>query len=66
MRAADPDEYLYMDDSDADDFEVILGRNAAVLSCPKVHLEDNVMSSSAKGACEIPPSGVPNPDTTRH
>ena len=55
MRAADFDEYLDMDDSDADDFEVIPGRNAAVLTCAKVHLEDNLMSSSAKRACEIPP-----------
>ena len=30
-----------MDDSDADGFEVIPGRNAAVLTCPRVHLEDN-------------------------
>ena len=55
MRAADPDEYLDIDDSDADDCEVILVRNAAVLTCPRVHLEDNLMSSSAKKACEIPP-----------
>ena len=33
MRAVDPDEYLDMDDSDADDFEVIPGTNAAVLTC---------------------------------
>ena len=55
MRAVDPDEHLDMDDSDADDVEVIPGRNAAVLTCPKVHLEDNPMSSSAKRACAIPP-----------
>ena len=55
MRAVDSDEYLDMDDSDADDFEVIRGRNAAVLTCPRVHLEDNPMSSSAKRACAIPP-----------
>ena len=34
MRAVDPDKYLDMDDSDADDFEVIVGRNAAVLTVP--------------------------------
>ena len=55
MRAVDSDEYLDMDDSDADGFEVIPGRNAAVLTCPRVHLEDNSMFSSAKRACEIPP-----------
>ena len=47
--------YLDMDDSDADDFEVIPGRNVAVLTCPRVHLEDDPMSSSAKRACKIPP-----------
>ena len=56
MRAAEPDEYRDMDDSDVDDFEVIPGRNAAVLTCARVHLEDNSMSSSAKRACKIPPS----------
>ena len=55
MRAVDSDEYLDMDDSDAGDFEVIPGRNAAVLTCPRVHLEDNPMSSSAKRTCAIPP-----------
>ena len=56
MTAVDPDECLDMDDSDADDFEVIAGRNAAVLTCfSRVHLEDNPMSSSAKRACTIPP-----------
>ena len=55
MRAADPDEYLDMDDSNVDDFEAILGRNAAVLTCARVHLEDNLMSPSAKRAYEIPP-----------
>ena len=55
MRAADPDEYLDMDDSDVDDFEIIPGRNAAVLTCAGVHLEDNPMSPSAKRACAIPP-----------
>ena len=66
MRAADPDEYLDMDDSDPDDFEVIPGRNAAVLTCARVHLEDNSMSSSAKRACEIPPPVSRDPDTARH
>ena len=33
MRAADPDEYLDMNDSDADDFEAVLDRNAAALTC---------------------------------
>ena len=55
MRAADPDEYLDMDDSDVDDFEAVPGRNAAVLTCARVHLEDNSMFSSAKRACAIPP-----------
>ena len=48
MRAADPDEYLDMDDSDVDDFEIIPGRKATVLTCARVHLEDNPMSPSAK------------------
>ena len=56
MRAADPDEYLDMDDSDVDDFEAVPDRNAAVLTCARVHLDDNSMSSSAKRACKIPPS----------
>ena len=55
MRAADPDEYLDMDDSDVDDFEIIPGKNAAVLTCAGVHLEDNLMSPSAKRACKITP-----------
>ena len=55
MRAVDPDEYLDMDDSDADDFEAIPDRVAAVLTGPRVHLEDNPMSSSAKRACAILP-----------
>ena len=55
MRAADPDEYLDMDDSDVDDFEAVPGRNAAVLTCARVHLEDSSMFSSAKRACAIPP-----------
>ena len=55
MRAADPDEYLDMDDSDADDFEVILGGSATVSTCPRVHLAENPMTSSAKRACAIPP-----------
>ena len=55
MRAADPDEYLDMDDSDVDDFEIIPGRKATVLTCARVHLEDNPMSPSAKRACKIPP-----------
>ena len=55
MKAVDPDQCLDMDDSDADDFEVIPDRDAAVLTFPRVHLEDNPMSSSAKRACAIPP-----------
>ena len=55
MRAADPDEYLDMDDSEVVDLEVVRGRIAAVLACPRVRLEDNPMSSPAKRACEIPP-----------
>ena len=55
MRAADPDEYLDMDDSDVDDFEAVPDRNAAVMTCARVHLKDNSMSSSAKRACKIPP-----------
>ena len=47
MAAVDPDQCLGMDDSDADDFEVIDDRDAAVLTGPRVHLEDNPMSSSA-------------------
>ena len=44
-----------MDDSDVDDFDFTFGRNAAFLTCARVRLEDNPMSSSAKRACEIPP-----------
>ena len=66
MRAADPDEYLDMDDSDVEDFEAVPDRNAAVLTCARVHLEDNSMSSSAKKSLQIPSSGAPVPDTARH
>ena len=52
MRALENDD---MDDSDVDDFEAVPGRNAAVLTWPRVHLEDNPMSPSAKRACKIPP-----------
>ena len=55
MKAADPDEYLDMNDSDVDDFEAVLDGNAAVLRCARVHFEDNPMSPSAKRACKIPP-----------
>ena len=56
MKAVDPDQCLDMDDSDADDFEGHpCHRDAAVLTGPRVHLEDNPMSSSAKRACAIPP-----------
>ena len=55
MRAADPDQYLDVDDSDVDDFEAVPDRNAAVLTCARVHLEDNLMSSSTKRSCKIPP-----------
>ena len=44
-----------MDGPDADDFEVIPDRDAAVLTGHRVHLEDNPMSSSAKTACAVPP-----------
>ena len=46
-RAVDSDQCLDMDDSDVDDFGVIPDRDAAVLSGPRVHLEDNPTSSSA-------------------
>ena len=55
MRAIDPDEYLDVNDSDADDFESVPDRNTTVLTCPRLHLEDNSMFSSAKRACKIPP-----------
>ena len=55
MKAVDPHQCLDMDDSDADDFEVIPDRDAAVFTRPRVHLEDNPMSSSAKRACATPP-----------
>ena len=55
MRAVDPDQCPDMDDSDVDDFEVVHDRDAAVLTCPRVHLEGNPVSSSAKRACAIPP-----------
>ena len=55
MKAVDSDQCFDTDDSEADDFEAILGRNAAVLTGPRLHLEDNPMSSSAKRACAIPP-----------
>ena len=54
MRAVDPDECLDMDDSDADDVEAIPDRVAVVLTGPRVHLEDDPMSSSAKRAHAIP------------
>ena len=43
-----------MDDSDAEDFEVIPDRDAPFLTRPRVHLEENKMSSSAKRACAVP------------
>ena len=57
-----------MNDSDADDFEAVPDRNAAVLTCARVLPEDNPMSSSAERerACAIPPpvSRIPTqPDT---
>ena len=55
MRAVDLHEYLDMDVSDADDFEAIPDRVAAVLTGPKMHLEDNPMSSSGKRSCAHPP-----------
>ena len=51
MKAVDSDQRLDMDDSDDDDFEVIPDRDAAVLNGPRVYLEDNPVSSSAKRAC---------------
>ena len=39
MRAADPDEYLDMDDSDVDDFEAVPDRNAAVMTCARVRFK---------------------------
>ena len=56
MKAVDPDQCLDMDDSDAAEFEVIPDRDAAVLTGPRVHLEDTPMSSSAKRACAVPPA----------
>ena len=53
-----------MDDSDVDDFEAVPGRIAAVLTCPRVRLEDNSMSSAAKSAKSL--LWCPNPDTGRH
>ena len=53
MKAVDPDQCLDMVDSDADEFEVVPDRDAAVLTGPRVHLEDNPMSSSAKKACAM-------------
>ena len=61
MRAADPDESLDMDDSDVNDFEAVPDRNAAVLTCDGVHLEDNVSTESLQN----PSSCVPDPDTAR-
>ena len=52
MKAVDSDQCLDMDD--ADDFELISDREAAVLTGPRVYLEDSPMSSSAKRACAIP------------
>ena len=51
---AEMDEYLDMDDSDVDDFEAVPDRSVAVLTCARVHLEDNSMFSSER-ASEIPP-----------
>ena len=52
-KAVDSDQCLDMDDSEADDFEVIPDRDAVVLTGPRVPLEDP-MSSSAKRACAVP------------
>ena len=47
MLAVDPDQCLDMDDSDADGFEVIPDRDAAVLTGPRVPLEDNPVENLA-------------------
>ena len=44
-----------MNDSDVNDFEAVPDRNAAVLTCPRVHLEDGSIFSSARKARKIPP-----------
>ena len=54
MKAVDRDHCLDMDDSDADDFEVIPDRDAAVSIGPSVRLEDNPMSLSAEKTRAVP------------
>ena len=55
-------ENLDMDDSNVNDFEDVVDRNAAVLTCARVHLEVFV----SKESLQNPSSGVPDPDTARH
>ena len=66
MRAADPDEYLDMDDSDVDDFEILPGRNAAVLTCAGGASGGQSDVSVSKESLQNPSFGVPDPDTARH
>ena len=66
MRAVDPDEYLDMDDPDADDFEAIPGRDVAVLTWPKGAPGGQSGVFVSKESLRNPSSGVPSPDTTRH
>ena len=56
MRAADPDEYLDMDDSDVDDFVAVPDRNAAVLT---------LCQSTSRGQFDLrnPSSDVPRNPT---
>ena len=55
-----------MDDSDADDVEVILDRDAAVLTGPRVASGGQSDVFVSRESLRNPTSGVPNPDTTRH
>ena len=66
MRAADPNEYLDMDDSDVDDYEAVPDRNAAVLDLCQSTSGGQLDVFGSKESLRNPSSGVTNPDTTRH
>ena len=64
MKAVDPDEYLDIDDSDVNDFEVIPERCCLDLLQSTSRGQFDVFIS--RESLQNPSSGVPNPETTRH
>ena len=66
MRAVDPDEYLDMDDSDADDFDPIPDRVCCCLDWSQGASGGQSDVFVSKESLQNPSSGVPEPDTARH